>query len=108
MYSQSAAENDVPLTTVSANNVQDEYHAQVKEDSGGLYYTVDTSNNASPEIGDERITFAVIQPKMISVIAEQKGNTFTTHYTKNEKGSIFIIQEGTLDAAAMYSQSAAE
>jgi len=105
----------VPLTTVSANNVQDKYRAKVKEDSGGLYYTVETSNNAStsdtssgPEIGDERITFAVIQPQMISVIAEQKGNTFTTHYTENKKGSIFIIQEGTLDAAAMYSQSASE
>jgi len=105
----------VPLTTVSASNVEEKYRAQVKEDSGDLYYKVVTSNNgntsktsSSPEIGDERITFAVVQPQMISVIAEQKGNTFTTHYTENKKGSILMIQKGTVSAAAMYEQSRGE
>lgn len=47
-----------------------------------IYYGVSPSN---PQVGDVRITWTKVMPKKVSIIANQKGNTFTSFKSKKGK-----------------------
>lgn len=63
----------------------------------GLYMG---TNAATPEVGDVRVTFDIVTPVDVSVIAKQTGNTFEPYVTKTGK-SIQLLQTGTHSADAM-------
>ena len=67
--------------------------------SGVIYF----SNQTSPEIGDERISYSVIYPKEISVIAQQKGSSFIPYKSKNGR-TIELVSSGMVSADEMYIQ----
>lgn len=67
--------------------------------SGGMIYFGTGSKN--PQIGDERISFEVIYPKEISVIAKQAGSSFVAYTTSNGR-SISIVSSGIQSAEQMY------
>ena len=52
-------------------------------------------------IGDMRVTFSVIYPHEISLIAKQHGDTFVAYTAKNGK-KLSYMAEGVQDAAAMF------
>ena len=54
-----------------------------------------------PRIGDMRVTFSVIYPHDISVIAKQKGDSFIDYTAKNGKKLNYLANE-VKDAAAMF------
>lgn len=56
---------------------------------------------ANPQIGDVRITFSVVKPQMVSIIAKQTGNTLAPYQTSNGE-PLELLEAGTKDAAAMF------
>jgi len=68
---------------------------------GGFYKG---DNPASPSIGDERITFEVVRPTAVSVVARQVGDTFEP-YRADAGGAILLVKYGTLSADSMFQAS---
>jgi hypothetical protein len=63
-----------------------------------IYYGVSPS---SPAIGDVRITWTKVMPGKVSIIARQKGNTFTSFKAKNGKTFQALVM-GTKAADEIY------
>ena len=78
---------------------------------GGVVYVPnrETRDNAlnnrdvasQPRIGDMRVTFTVILPHDISIVAKQKGDTFVGYLAKTKK-RIDMLSDGVRDAAEMF------
>jgi hypothetical protein len=56
---------------------------------------------SQPRIGDMRVTFRVIYPHDISLIAKQRGDTFVDYTAKNGK-KLSYLRDGIADAAEMF------
>ena len=56
---------------------------------------------AQPRIGDMRVTFAVIYPHEISIVAKQRGDTFVGYVAKTKK-KVDLLSNGAKDAAEMF------
>lgn len=63
----------------------------------GFYFGQDPTN---AQVGDVRVTFSMVKPITVSVIAKQVGNTFEPYVAK-ASGSIELLQTGTHSADAM-------
>ena len=63
-----------------------------------LYFGI---NPSSPNIGDVRITWTKVLPAKVSIIAKQKGNTFTNFKAKNGKTFSTLVM-GVKDADEIY------
>jgi len=61
-------------------------------------------NPVSPEVGDVRISFAVVKPTQISVIAKQLGNSFEAYRSK-AGGTLELLQNGSHSAGNMIQQA---
>ncbi|WP_295456677.1 TMEM43 family protein [uncultured Thiodictyon sp.] len=59
------------------------------------------NNVADPQVGDLQVSFKVIKPADVSIIAQQQGNTFIAYHTKSG-GDVDLLQMGLLDANAMF------
>ena len=57
---------------------------------------------SQPRIGDMRVTFRVIYPHDISIIAKQRGDSFVDYTAKNGK-KLSYLANGVEDASAMFS-----
>ena len=78
---------------------------------GGVIYVpnAETRGNAlnnrdvasQPRIGDMRVTFSVIYPHDISIIAKQRGDTFVSYVAKTKK-KVDLLANGVKDAAEMF------
>ncbi len=68
--------------------------------SGEIYFG---NNPDLPEIGDERVSFSVIYPKEVSIIAEQKDKSFEPYITKNGR-VIELVNSGIVSKEQMYVQ----
>ncbi|PIE89913.1 MAG: hypothetical protein CR997_08850 [Acidobacteria bacterium] len=76
-----------------------ENHSKFQIEGNTLYYGKDPSN---PEIGDLKIQFRYIPPgQTISVIAQQKGNSFLPYVAKSGS-QIDLLSSGSLTAEAMF------
>ncbi|MDX2174237.1 MAG: TMEM43 family protein [Bacteroidota bacterium] len=65
------------------------------------YIYVGSKNISSPKIGDLRISYSVIYPKQISIVATQIDNTFEEYIASNDK-EVELLQEGTVSAEKMF------
>ena len=65
---------------------------------GGYYRGTDPH---SPRVGDVRITYEVVQPLAVSVVAVQRGSSFEAFQTKSGT-SVLLLQAGTLTANDMF------
>ena len=78
---------------------------------GGVIYVpnAETRNNeknnrdvaSQPRIGDMRVTFSVVLPHDISLVAKQKGDTFVGYVAKTKK-KVDLLSDGVKDAAEMF------
>ena len=67
------------------------------------YYIGDLENG--PKIGDIRITFSVVKPTPVSIVAKQLNNRLTKYTTKY--GDIELLSIGTVDANTMFERELA-
>jgi len=65
---------------------------------GGYYKGADPS---APAIGDVRVTFQVVQPATVSIVARQISDTFEPYQAK-AGGSILLVTYGTVSADSMF------
>ncbi|WP_295385826.1 TMEM43 family protein [uncultured Thiodictyon sp.] len=56
---------------------------------------------ANPQVGDLQVSFKVINPADVSIVAQQQGNSFSAYHTK-AGGDVDLLQMGLLDANAMF------
>jgi hypothetical protein len=76
---------------------------KVRTSEGGYFVGADPAN---PQVGDLRISYKIVSPHVISLVARQVGNSFTPY--KAEAGDeVLLVESGTKDAKAMF-QSAQE
>lgn len=66
--------------------------------SGGLYFG---ANPSTPAVGDLRVTYAVVKPQPVSVVARQVGSSFQP-YVASTGLSISMLEPGTVPAAEMF------
>ena len=59
---------------------------------------------SAPQIGDLRVSFEVIMPHEISIVAKQMGDTFVPYTAKSGK-SVNLLQNGVVDAQAMFASA---
>ncbi len=65
---------------------------------GGYYFGTDPSN---PKIGDLRITFSVVKPHQVTIIAQQTGSTFQPYQTK-AGDALSMLQSGSHSSKDMF------
>jgi hypothetical protein len=69
---------------------------------GGLYFAEgETGGPSSPEIGDVRVSFRMVKPTEVSVVAQQTGQSFQP-FQAQAGGTIQLLELGTVDAAQMF------
>ncbi len=56
---------------------------------------------SQPRVGDMRVSFSVVYPHDISIVAKQKGDTFVGYLAKTKK-KIDMLSDGVKDAAEMF------
>lgn len=56
---------------------------------------------ASPQVGDTRVSYEVVRPDDVSVVAAQSGEGFATYQADNG-GSILLVSDGRVPAAEMF------
>ncbi|MCB9558431.1 MAG: hypothetical protein H6707_20110 [Deltaproteobacteria bacterium] len=59
-------------------------------------------NPNRPRVGDVRVSYAVVAAQPISLVAQQRGKTLAAYTTKSDQ-SILLVQQGRIDAKAMFS-----
>ncbi|MGN0845241.1 MAG: TMEM43 family protein [Kiritimatiellia bacterium] len=52
-------------------------------------------------VGDMRVTFFVVKPHDISIVAKQRGDTFVSYMAKTKK-KVNLLQDGIVDCAEMF------
>lgn len=93
------------LVTVSEqiSSVSSKLQAKLKVESEGIYLGADPAN---PEIGDEKISFTVLRPGTVSVVAAQAKQSFAPYTTQNGR-EIELVEAGTVSAAQMFAHALA-
>lgn len=71
---------------------------QLKVSDGRFYLG---ENPATPQVGDVRISFEVVNPATVSLIGVQTGETFAPYQAK-AGDAILLVEEGTHTAEAMF------
>jgi hypothetical protein len=85
------------------SKVSDNLQSKLKIDSDRFYLGDDPAN---PEIGDEKISFTVLRPGTVSVIAAQTKQSLTPYITMNER-EIELVEAGNVSAPQMFAHAQA-
>jgi hypothetical protein len=93
-----------PLPLPADYEMPAELDGKAVKTSNGLYVG---KAPGSPEIGDLRIQFQVVNPGPVSVVAQQVQDTFEPYAAKAGK-SILLLQSGVHSAGAMFDKAQAD
>lgn len=91
------------VTTDQLSEVSEKFQSKLQVEGNQFYLGADPAN---PEIGDEKISFGVLRPGTLSVVAAQTKQTFTPYMTTNER-EIELVEPGTHSAAQMFAHAQA-
>ncbi len=91
-------QQDLPVTEEQASQIAADDPGKVHVTGGKVFLG---ANPSSPEIGDTRVSFQVIEPGPRSVVAQQAGNSFQAYPTK-AGDDLLLVAEGVQNAAAMF------
>ena len=71
--------------------------------ANGFYFSASGATNpaAQPTIGDVRVTFQVVRPHVVSVVAKQSGDTFVPYIARN-KGKVQLLEDGERGGEEMF------
>lgn len=95
-----SAQESLPATQSSAATAP----AGELKVTGESYFVGD--NLAHPEVGDMRVSFKVTRPEVLSVVAQQSGNSFVPFPTKF--GDVRLLQTGAHTAEEMFKKAKAD
>jgi hypothetical protein len=85
------------------SNVPSNLQSKLKVESEQFYLGADP---ADPQIGDEKISFTVLRPGTISVVAAQAKHTFAPYPTRNGR-EIELVEAGSVSAPQMFAHAQA-
>ena len=91
------------VTDEQLSNVSSKVQSKLKVEGDQFYLGDDPTN---PEIGDEKISFTVLRPGTISIVAAQTKQTFTPYTTQNGR-EIELVEAGTVSAPQMFAHAQA-
>jgi hypothetical protein len=80
---------------LSNDNIPGSVHGSIS--NGEIY----VGNPSSPQVGDTRIIFNVVKPKVVSVVAKQTKSTFTPYITSYDQ-TIQLLTSGQVSAQQMF------
>ena len=83
--------------------VSSDLQSKLKVESDQFYLGKDP---ADPEIGDEKISFAVLRPGTISIVAAQAKHSFAPYLTSNER-EIELVESGSVSAPQIFAHAQA-
>lgn len=89
---------DLKIDAAAAEQLPEEVRDRVKV-VDGLYYL--GANAAAPEVGDARISFRIVNPSEVSLVAVQSGETFAP-YQAEAGDTVLLVEEGIRTAAQMF------
>jgi hypothetical protein len=87
-----------PMPIEDWNAVPHSIRSRAKSHNQGIYIGFDPSN---PQIGDLRVSFQVVRPTEVSIVAKQEGSLLGT-YVANTGGTIELLQVGVHNADQMF------
>ena len=90
---------DLPFASLDA--IPEATRAKCKLADGRAYFGAEP---ASPEVGDLRVSFSVLTPETVSLVARQVNSTFEPYISK-VGGELELLQEGEFSAAQMFQQA---
>lgn len=76
--------------------------------ANGFYFTQANVTNlpSVPSIGDVRVTFEVVKPHVVSVVAKQSGDSFVPYVARN-KGKVQLLSSGERSGEEMFASAKA-
>ena len=93
--------DSLPVDPTAA--MPDSMKGRAKAADGGFFVG---SDPASPAIGDAKVTFEVVRPATVSLIAKQTGTSFEGYPTKAGR-DVLLLKYGTVSAADMFTAAEA-
>jgi hypothetical protein len=88
-------------TEEQLSKVSENLQSKLKMEGDHFYLGGDAAN---PEIGDEKISFTVLRPGTISVVAAQTRQSFAPYVTTNER-EIELVEAGNVSAPQMFAHA---
>ncbi len=86
---------------VSANALPNGLGKAIQLLDGGYYMG---NNPSQPDIGDLKVSFSVIRPTQVSLVAQQQDDSFQPYQTR-VGGTINLLQGGMVNAQAMFEKA---
>lgn len=93
--------SDFTLTEEMLEKLPSDY-SRAKSSGNWLYLEGDASK---PIVGDVRVSYSVVEPGPISLVAGQQGSAFTPYTHPDMNGDIAMVEAGTLSANKMFKQA---
>lgn len=87
-----------PLDPGPTSDLPPALRSEARSAAGGYYFGNDPAN---PQVGDLKVTFSIVRPGPLSVVAQQSGNTFVTYRAKSG-GTVDLLERGILPADQMF------
>ena len=100
LVSEMDAWESLPVTDAKPN-LPNGLNKKLQRIAGGFY--IGGSPN-SPQIGDLRVFFSVVKPAMVSLYAQQNGDSFAPYETESG-GTLERLEMGSKTAAQMFKQA---
>jgi hypothetical protein len=96
--------NNFENLPVDKNKINAEILSKIKIINEMIYIGADPS---FPRVGDSRISYQVVEPSNISIVAQQSGKTFKPYTTKVGR-KLELLSIGTLSADEMFQKAQSE
>jgi hypothetical protein len=93
----------LPATDADARTATGAARSYPWTSEGGVLYSGDPRN---PKIGDLKVSFSVVKPLKVSVMAAQRNNTFAPFQPKSARHQINLLKVGDHTAQAMLTEQA--
>jgi Transmembrane protein 43 len=104
LVDQIGGKEPLPVDQATLDALPEEARSKLKLDGGRFYRGDDPS---SPEVGDMTVAFEQVKPQVVSLLAQQSGDSFGAYRTHSGT-TIERLQAGTASAEAMIQQAEAE
>jgi len=95
---------ELPFNPAETAKLPPELASRVQSVDGKLYMGKTPSD---PGVGDVRVSFQIVKPQTVSLLAQQKGATFQAYQTK-AGDKLFRVEAGAVDAQGMYKEAKSE
>jgi hypothetical protein len=72
---------------------------KLRELEGAAFYGAEVQN---PQVGDLRISYQMVRPQPVSVVAKQSGGTFVAYEPTPGVEPVFLVQAGEVESKSMF------